>query len=70
MKSESKMQIQTGTARLDTSKISRIEIINHAGTSQFIKFGRAFTAYKELGDFNQLTISLQDGGQTIKIFLD
>lgn len=57
-------------AKLDATKITRLEVINHAGTSEHIRFGRAFTAYKEIGDFENLLISIQDDGRTIKIFLD
>jgi hypothetical protein len=64
------MKIETGTTKLEIGKIDRLEIINHAGTSGHLNFGRALTAYKELGDFNQLTLSIQDGGRTLKIFLD
>jgi len=64
------MKIETGTSKLEIGKINRLEVINHAGTSQHIQFGRALTAYKELGDFSSLTMSIQDGGQTLKIFLD
>lgn len=64
------MKIATGTSKLDTSKLTRLEVINHSGLSQHIKFGRAFSAHKELGDFDILSISIQDNGQTIKIFLD
>lgn len=65
-----KMKIATGTSKLEIGKISRLEVINHAGTSEHIQFGRALTAHKELGDFDTLTISIQDGGKTLKIFLD
>jgi hypothetical protein len=64
------MKIETGTSRLEIGKIDRLEIINHAGKSEHIQFGRALTAYKELGDFTSLTMSIQDGGRTLKIFLD
>ena len=55
---------------IDIEKLNRIEIINHAGTSEFIKFGRCFSAHKIIGDFGKLEFSLQDGKQTLKIFLD
>jgi len=55
---------------IDTKKIDRIEIINHAGTSEYINFGRCFGAFKELNDFNSLVFSLQDDNKTLKIFLD
>jgi hypothetical protein len=52
---------------IDDTKITRIEIINHAGNSY--KIGRLITLYKELGDFDVAEISMQDGGRTMKIFL-
>ena len=55
---------------IDIEKLDRIEIINHAGTSKFIKFGRCFSAMKLIDDFDKLTFSLQDGKRTLKIFLD
>lgn len=64
------MKIATGTSKLDTSKLTRLEVINHSGLSQHLKFGRVLSAYKELGDFDILSISIQDDGRTIKIFLD
>jgi hypothetical protein len=64
------MKVATGTSRLDTSKLTRLEVINHAGTSEHIRYGRAFSAHKELGEFDTLSISIQDNGRTIKIFLD
>lgn len=70
MRKEKKMKIETGTAKLDARKLTRLEVINHAGTSKELRFGRVFSAYKELGDFDTLSISIQDDGRTIKIFLD
>ena len=67
---EKRMKIETGTAKLDARKLTRLEVINHAGTSKELRFGRVFSAYKELGDFDTLSISIQDDGRTIKIFLD
>ena len=53
---------------IDDTKINRIEVINHATNDHPI--GRLLTLYQELGDFNGIEISLQDGGKTLKIFLD
>jgi hypothetical protein len=47
--------------------INRIEIINHASNEHPV--GRLITLHKELGDFNIAEFSVQDGGQTLKIFL-
>ena len=49
-------------------EITRLEIINHAKNDKPI--GRILTLYKELGDFNSIELSYQDGKQTLKIFLD
>ena len=48
--------------------ITRVEVINHAKNDKPI--GRLLTLYKELGDFNSVELSFQDGGKTLKIFLD
>jgi hypothetical protein len=52
---------------IDDSKITRIEVINHAKNDYSV--GRMLTLYKELGDFDIAEISMQDGGRTMKIFL-
>lgn len=49
-------------------EITRLEIINHADNDKPI--GRILTLYKELGDFNSIELSYQDGKRTLKIFLD
>ena len=49
------------------SKITRLEIINHADNKRPI--GRLLTLYKELGDFDNIELSYQDNKQTLKIFL-
>jgi hypothetical protein len=51
-----------------TVEITRLEIINHADNDK--PTGRLLTLYKELGDFNSIELSYQDGGKTLKIFLD
>ena len=51
-----------------TVEITRLEVINHADNDKPI--GRILTFYKELGDFNSIELSYQDGGKTLKIFLD
>ena len=48
-------------------EITRLEIINHAKNDKPI--GRILTLYKELGDFNTIELSYQDGKRTLKIFL-
>lgn len=49
-------------------EITRLEVINHAKNDKPI--GRILTLYKELNDFNSIELSFQDGGKTLKIFLD
>ena len=49
-------------------QITRLEIINHAKNEKPI--GRILTLYKELGDFEHIELSYQDGGRTLKIFLN
>lgn len=49
-------------------EITRLEIINHASNDKPI--GRILTLHKELGDFNSIELSYQDGRKTLKIFLD
>ena len=53
---------------IDDTKITRVEVINHAKNDRAI--GRLLTLYKMLGDFNTVELSIQDGGRTLKIFLD
>jgi|DEB0MinimDraft_10_1074344.scaffolds.fasta_scaffold69167_5 hypothetical protein len=54
--------------KIDEKKITRLEVINHAKNGKDI--GRLLTLHKSLGDFNALELQLQDGGETLKIFLD
>ena len=53
---------------IDEKKINRIEIINHATNRH--PFGRLLVLYKEKFDFKEIEISIQDDGETLKIFLD
>ena len=48
-------------------EITRLEVINHAKNDMPV--GRILTLYQELGDFNSIELSYQDGGRTLKIFL-
>jgi hypothetical protein len=54
--------------KIDKSKITRIEVINHADNNKPV--GRLLTLYKEMGDFHTVDISIQDAGQTMKLFLN
>jgi hypothetical protein len=47
--------------------VNRLEVINHCKNE--FGFGRILTLYKELGNFNEIELSYQDGGETLKIFL-
>ena len=49
-------------------EITRFEVINHAKNTYQI--GRLLTLYQELGDFSSIELSFQDGGRTLKVFLD
>ena len=48
-------------------EVTRFEVINHADNDKSI--GRILTMYKEFGDFQEIELSYQDGGKTLKIFL-
>lgn len=54
---------------IDETKITRLEVINHATAEHGIPIGRVLTLYSEFGDFNTVELSMQDGGRTLKIFL-
>ena len=60
--------MDTTTQEPKEVEITRLEIINHAKNDKPI--GRILTLYKELGDFNSIELSYQDGKRTLKIFLD
>jgi len=54
---------------IDETKLTRLEVINHATAEHGIPIGRVLTLYSEFGDFKTLEFSVQDGGRTLKIFL-
>tara|TARA_R110000868_G_scaffold313482_1_gene574474 strand:+ start:214 stop:390 length:177 start_codon:yes stop_codon:yes gene_type:complete len=54
---------------IEEEKLDRIEVINHFTKDNGRSIGRILTLYKELGDFNTVELSIQDGGRTLKIFL-
>lgn len=54
---------------IEEKKLDRIEVINHFAKDNNRAIGRILTLYKELGDFNTVELSIQDGGRTLKIFL-
>lgn len=49
-------------------KVTRFEVINHAKNDKAV--GRLLTLYKELNNFKNIQLSLQDNNQTLKIFID
>jgi hypothetical protein len=49
------------------NKVTRLEVINHGENERPV--GRLLTLYKELGDFNNIELSYQDDGKTLKIFI-
>ena len=52
---------------INVEEINRIEVINHAKNDKPI--GRLLGLYKEFGHFEKVEFSVQDDGQTLKIFL-
>lgn len=54
---------------IDETTITRLEVINHASVLNGRAIGRLLTLYKLLGDFKSIELSVQDNGQTLKIFL-
>jgi len=53
--------------QVDDTKITRVEVINHASNDMAI--GRILTLYKELKDFDSVELVIQDNGRTLKLFL-
>jgi len=55
---------------MDTSRVTRFEVINHGGTVQAVgnreAFGIILIAWD---DGNTVELSLQDDGRTLKVFL-
>ena len=56
------------SSAIDSVEITRFEVINHAKNTYQI--GRLLTLYQDIGDFNSIELSFQDGGRTLKVFLD
>ena len=48
---------------VDTTKIDRVEVINHRTDAE--RFGKVFTQWD-----CSVEISIQDGGRTLKVFVD
>lgn len=49
-------------------KVTRFEVINHGNKA--LGIGRILTLYQDIGDFSSIELSFQDGGRTLKVFLD
>jgi hypothetical protein len=53
---------------MDTSKVTRLEVINHGGEIDFVgrpeSFGRVLISWA-----TSVELELQDGGRTLKIFM-
>jgi hypothetical protein len=47
--------------------VTRFEVINHAKNDMGV--GRVMTLYKEMNHFNNIELSYQDDGKTLKVFL-
>lgn len=62
-----KEEIKENIISIDLDKINRIELINHAENK--FEIGRMLVLYENLGHFKGVDISIQDDGQTMKIFL-
>jgi len=62
------MKTETAKEESKVSKVTRLEVINHSKNDY--PFGRCLTMYKELGDFSSIELSYQDGGRTLKIFVN
>ena len=67
MKKTAKKQKEEDFDKVEIPPITRLEVINHAKNSMPI--GRLLTLYKSMGDFDEIELSYQDGGKTLKIFL-
>ena len=67
MKKTAKKQKEEDFDKVEISPVTRLEVINHAKNSMPI--GRLLTLYKSMGDFDEIELSYQDGGKTLKIFL-
>jgi hypothetical protein len=56
-------------AGMDTSKVTRVEVINHGAALDYV--GTVDTFGRLLGTWNcSVELSLQDGDRTLKVFLD
>lgn len=54
---------------MDTTKVTRVEVINHTPKG---KFGRAYTYWSTYNNGvkdPKVEVQLQDGGKTLKVFI-
>ncbi len=56
------------SSAINSVEITRFEVINHGNKK--LGIGRILTLYQEIGDFSSIELSFQDGGRTLKVFLD
>lgn len=52
---------------INIDAITRIEVINHAKNK--LPTGRLVVLLKDMEDFDEIEVSVQDDGKTLKIFL-
>ena len=52
---------------INIDDITRIEVINHAKNK--LPTGRLVVLLKDMEDFDEVEVSVQDDGKTLKIFL-
>ena len=52
---------------INIDDITRIEVINHAKNK--LPTGRLVVLLKNMEDFDEIEVSVQDDGKTLKIFL-
>jgi hypothetical protein len=52
---------------INIDDITRIEVINHAKNK--LPTGRLVVLLKDMEDFDEIEVSVQDDGKTLKIFL-
>ena len=59
----------TSKTKMDTSKVTRVEVINH---TELGEFGRAYTYWHEYGNGIEsptVRLDIQDDGRTLKVFI-
>lgn len=54
---------------IDTSKVNRIEVIDHTRRIED-GGGRVFVYRTDIPEHRNISLALQDGGRTLKIFIE